>query len=390
MWYHRDFLEYFTQGQEELLPIKVLKGPRQCGKTSLLAKLQKYQMIYFDDLSVRQFAQENPKLFFDQLSGPLVLDEASLSPEIFPELKRRLDQERRSSTNKKLDIWITGSNQTLLQRDVRESLAGRASYFDLNTLSLHELNSIDLSVYMMRGGWPELHIKPELNPVRYLNDLIATFIEKDIVSAAGIEKTAAFSKCLQLTAGRVGQLFNASDIARNVGVEVLTVQSWLRLLEENAIVFSLMPYASNLNQRLIKTPKYYFLDVALAARLQGWNDYGPLQVSPAFGHLLENMALGEIIRFFSNRGESAQIYFIRTKDQVEIDFLIQLPNQVYIAAEVKAKPQDFTQQQLKVLDSLGIRIKEKWILSPIEGPKFANAKTISFSEIWQSLNDNLV
>ncbi|HAZ11700.1 MAG: hypothetical protein A2X86_18420 [Bdellovibrionales bacterium GWA2_49_15] len=389
MWYQRDFLTFIDHYQS--LPIKVLKGPRQCGKTSLLEKIPNYQTIYFDDLSTRQFAQENPRLFLDQNRGPLILDEASLAPNIFPELKRRVDEFRRTKNpEQKVDVWITGSNQTLLQKNVRESLAGRASYFDLNTLSWHELKNVELNAFMMKGGWPELHITPGLGPTRYLNDLISTFIEKDIVAAAGIEKTAAFSQCLQLAAGRVGQLCNASDIAKNVGVDVVTVQSWLRLLEENAIVQSVPPFFSNVNQRLIKTPKYYFSDVGLAVRLQGWTDYAPLQVSPAFGHLIENIALSEISRFFTNRGEAPVIYFLRTKDQIEVDFLIQLPNQKYIAAEVKTTPQDMTAAQLKVLDSLKINIIERWILTPSLGPNFANAKSINFSELWNALDRQTV
>ncbi len=97
-----------------------------------------------------------------------------------------------------------------------------------------------------------MYATPEINTVNYLNDFIATFIEKDIISAAGIEKKAAFTKALQLAAGRVGQLINYSDIAKNIGVDVTTLQSWVALLEENGILRIVHPFFSNLNQRLIK------------------------------------------------------------------------------------------------------------------------------------------
>jgi len=137
--------------------------------------------VLFDDLSIRSLAQENPSLFFEQFTGPLILDEATLAPAIFQELKLRVDKERRARQGGKtvsdIDIWITGSNQTLLQKVVRESLAGRANYFQLNTLSLHELKnffsqSIALKTILMKGGWPELHISPALNPVQFINDFI--------------------------------------------------------------------------------------------------------------------------------------------------------------------------------------------------------------------------
>ncbi len=346
------------------LPIKILKGPRQCGKTSLLLQLKTHHPIFFDDLNVRTFARENPRLFLDSFQGkPLLLDEATLVPEIFLELKRRVDESRREKKSPP-DIWITGSNQTLLRRQVQESLAGRASYFDLSTLSLEELGDCTLQDQLLKGGWPQLYVQPSLPTSRYLDDLIVTFIEKDIAAAARVEKIAAFMQTLRLTAGRVGQLFNASDIATNVSVDVTTVQSWLALLEQNGILRRIAPFYTNLNQRLIKAPKYYLEDTAMACRLQGWSQFEPLLLSPAFGSLLENLALSEIVKFFVNRVMQPEIYFVRSKEKVEVDFLIALPNQRYIAAEVKASVHSFTKKQTRLLDSLQINIVERWILYP--------------------------
>lgn len=394
MWIQRDLLNFLQNHEDQTLPIKVLRGPRQVGKTSLLHHLKTHKLILFDDLTIRTLAQENPSLFFEQFSGPLILDEATLAPQIFPELKRRIDIERRERQEKAIsipmDIWITGSNQTLLQKEVRESLAGRASYFLLNTLSLHEWENsfsepVSLRTMFMRGGWPELHASPQLNPVHYLNDFIATFIEKDIVAAAGIEKRAAFSKALQLSAARVAQLLNYSDIAKNVGVDTTTVQAWISLLEQNGVMRILQPYHTNLNQRLIKTPKIYFEDTGLAVRLQGWSEFEPLLLSPYFGHLLENLALTEVLRFFINQGMQPQIYFVRSKEQVEVDFLIQLSNQRFIAVEVKTTPMDFTTSQLSLLNSLELNIVEKWIVSFSGSVNFANARLILCNQIFQNL-----
>lgn len=392
MWFKRDLstnIDSLTA-----LPIKILKGPRQVGKTSLLESMGRYRTLYFDDLALRQRAQSDPKLFFDQFSGPLLLDEATLAPEIFPELKRRVDESRRQrrSSNENgestqpIDLWITGSNQTLLQKNVRESLAGRASYFDLNTLSIHELGKPKLADLLLKGGWPELHANPSMKPVPYLNDLIATFIEKDIVSAAGIEKRAAFSRALQLSAARIGQLFNAADIAKTVGVDLTTVQSWNSIAEQNGIVRVLLPYHSNLNKRLIKSPKVYFEDTALACRFQGWSEFEPLFLSPMLGQLIENIALAEFVRFFQGRGERPEIYFLRTKEKVEIDFLMRLPNRRFVAVEVKTTPEDFSHAQRALLDSIEENVVARWVVSPQGGPRFANADNLSFVEVWGRLD----
>lgn len=382
------------QFQKPRLPIKILRGPRQVGKTSLLDHLGTHHLILFDDLRIRSFAKENPSLFFDQYSGPLILDEATLVPEIFLELKKRVDEQRRMRNKQNLevslDVWITGSNQTLLQKNVSESLAGRASYFSLNTLSLHEIyedrkEHAILRNILMRGGWPELYSDLSINSIHYLNDFIATFIEKDIVSAAGIERKAAFSKSLQLAAGRIGQLINYSDISRVIGVDLTTVQSWFKLLEQNGIMKIIQPYQSNLNQRLIKTPKIYFEDVGLITRLQGWTEYDPLFVSPYFGNLIENLAFIEISKFFSNHGLPLEIFFLRSKEKVEIDFLLQLPNQRFVAIEVKTTPVDFSTAQLQLLNSIQMNTVERWVLSPQSEHHFKNSQVISFCDIFSNL-----
>jgi predicted AAA+ superfamily ATPase len=172
---------------------------------------------------------------------------------------------------------------------------------------------------------------------------------------------------------------------KDTGVDVTTIQSWISLLEQNGVVRVVQPYFNNLNQRLIKMPKFYFEDVALAVRLQGWSQFGPLSLSPYFGSLIENLAFSEIERFFTNRAMNPAIYFVRSKEKVEVDFLIKLPNDKYIAAEVKTTPVDLTQQQLKLIDSLGLNIVEKWVLSPIKVPGFTHGKCVSFEEIHDNL-----
>jgi predicted AAA+ superfamily ATPase len=95
MWIQRDLATFLQSSQGQTLPIKILMGPRQVGKTTLLHHLRSHKLVLFDDLGVRTLAEEHPVLFFDQFEGPLILDEATLAPQIFPELKRRVDIERR-------------------------------------------------------------------------------------------------------------------------------------------------------------------------------------------------------------------------------------------------------------------------------------------------------
>ncbi|HSW72760.1 MAG TPA: AAA family ATPase, partial [Chlamydiales bacterium] len=114
MWIKRDLLAFLQSKRAQGLPVKVLRGPRQVGKTSLLNHLGTHKLVLFDDLGIRNLAETNPSLFFEQFTGPLILDEATLAPQIFPEIKKRVDAERRhhQDTGKPVtfDIWVTGSN----------------------------------------------------------------------------------------------------------------------------------------------------------------------------------------------------------------------------------------------------------------------------------------
>ena len=264
------------------LPVQILRGVRQCGKSSLLAQLGEPRRTHvtLDDLRLRQTASEDPGLFLSQYPPPLTIDEVQHAPALFSEIKMRVDAaraDRRRGQTTRLDslFWVTGSNQILPAQHVRESLAGRATAYTLHTLSIAELRrgvpGFTLPQAFLRGGWPELYVAPDLDPVRYLNDLVLTFIEKDIAQSAGIQKIPLFAKSLGLLAARTGCLFNASEIAASCSVKSVTIQEWTGILERNFLLLLLPGYHSNLNKRLIKAPKLYFLDVGLAARLQGWD-----------------------------------------------------------------------------------------------------------------------
>ncbi|HCU23783.1 MAG TPA: hypothetical protein DF383_02100, partial [Deltaproteobacteria bacterium] len=269
MWISRDLEKSWSQAAS--LPVKILRGVRQCGKSALLQKLggDSRQHITLDDLQTRRTAEEDPALFFEQYPWPLIIDEVQYAPRLFPEIKKRIDDLRRArpQSEKVLSrspLWLTGSNQILLDQRVRESLAGRAGYFSLHTLSVAELQNglegFSVKECFLKGGWPELYVTPSLSPVEYLNNYLLSYLEKDIVMSAGILKVSAFEKALGLLGARVSTLLNASEIAAHVGVQATTVQEWLGLLERNQIVFLLPGYFHNLSKRLIKSPRLYFLD----------------------------------------------------------------------------------------------------------------------------------
>jgi hypothetical protein len=330
--------------------IQVLLGPRQCGKSTLFAALfsknnsnlaiantaknfNTFTEITFDDLQLRQLANQDPALFLQQFPPPLLLDEVQYVPNLFPELKRKIDQIKqdnlfqKTARKKSATLFrLTGSNQILMDKNIKESLAGRASYFHLNTLTVHEilraLPKTPLQDILFKGGWPELHTDTTLSVTSYLNDYIRSYVEKDIILSAGIQKIAEFLTVLRLCAARTGQETDYSDIHKDSGVSSVAIKEWIGLLERADLVYQLKPYFNNLNKRLIKRPKLYFLDTGLAVRLQGWSESMPLFTSPQIGGLFETLVLAEIVKFIRNYGKDWELFFWRTKDGQEVDIII--------------------------------------------------------------------
>ena len=346
MWIKRDISNIIEKNND---PVQVFRGPRQCGKSSLILHLGAgFKEVSLDDPALRELAQRDPELFLSQFgTEKLFIDEAQYAPELFPSLKRRVDLLKRrglAEDNFKAQtiLRITGSNQILMDKNIKESLSGRASFFDMNTLSVSEIlaakkKSIQDILYI--GGWPELHANPDKDPKKFLDDYINSYIEKDIVLAAGIQKRAEFLKFARLLAGRVGEIVEYSSLGKDVGVDSKTIKDWVSVLEQMHIISLVAPYSSNLSSRLIKSPKIYFNDTGLACRLQGWTSADPIMTSPQQGHLFENLVFSELYKMNLNFQLGWRIYHWRSRAGEEIDFLIERGVQhdpIFIEAKVSA------------------------------------------------------
>lgn len=347
MYIERDIIARLKSNAQ---PAQLVIGPRQCGKSTLLSHVSagKAEEISFDDFALRELANRDPALFFEQFVPPLILDEIQYVPALFPEIKKRIDVLKKARLqNNAATIPVlfrmTGSNQWLLDTNVKESLVGRASYFYLNTLTVHEIIKAfpkkNFAEILFAGGMPEYYINADLLLMQYLNDYIHSYIEKEVMLTMGIQKQASFSTLLRLLAARTGMLLDYTSIGNEAGIAAVTVKEWVGVLAHNQFVHCLQPYANNLNKRLIKTPKCYFFDTGIAARLQGWQSMTPMLVSPQVGALFETLVFAEIFKFIQNYGKDWQLYFWRTKDGEEIDFVIITANGCVIPFDAKMSVQ---------------------------------------------------
>ena len=304
-------------------PIVTVSGPRQSGKTTLVRKcLGEYGYVNLEDFDSEEFARSDPKGFLMRYPAPLVIDEAQRVPELMSSLQVAVDSRRDAMGQ----YVLTGSHQLLLKEKVSQSLAGRTAILDLLPLSLAELGTVadgmDADEIMFRGFMPEIW-RQGVSPSRYYRNYLRTYVERDVRAMVNIRNLAMFEKFLRLLAGRIGQLANLSQLSVEVGVSSTTLAEWLSVLEASHIVYRLAPYFGNFSKRLVKTQKFYFTDVGLAAHLLGISTAAQLSRDPLRGSLFENLVVMDAVKWYKNRDEDAQFYFLRTQTGFEIDLLVE-------------------------------------------------------------------
>lgn len=318
----------------EVYPIVTLVGPRQSGKTTLAKDtFPGYTYVNLERLETRRFAKDDPKGFFESFPPPLIIDEVQNCPDLLSEIQVLSD-----SLGKKGSFILTGSQQLSLMEGVTQSLAGRTALLTLWPLSLQELAAASISKSrdeaVIWGGMPRIY-DSGIEPGIYYRDYFRTYVERDIRSLMKIKDFDKFEVFVKLLAGRVGQVFNASALAGDVGVSSKTIGEWVSLLETSNIIFKLRPWFGNLGKRLIKSPKIYFTDTGLASMLLGIENTQQLARDPLLGNLFENLVVAEMMKAAHNENRLTEFYYFRTDTGVEVDLLYKSADQ-WVGVEVKA------------------------------------------------------
>lgn len=335
-------------------PAVLITGARQTGKTTLLKKItdsQNIQYLTFDDPIEEQSAKNDPKSFLDFHPYPFMFDEIQYIPDLFRYLKIQIDQNRQNGM-----YFLTGSQQFKLMETASESLSGRIGIVQLYPLSAREIRDDEnsesfiptkdfilarnsslkqrdsnikktwLSIYT--GGYPEV-VKGNVLPKDFYANYLKTYIEHDIKKLTQVADEMQFLQFISVAAARTGQLVNYSDISKDCGISEVTAKKWLSLLVSSGLVYLLQPYSANIEKRVVKTAKLYFMDTGLAAYLTRWSNPDVMQSGAMAGAFFETYVISEIIKSFSNNGEEPPIYFYRDKDKYEIDLLIEQNNILY-------------------------------------------------------------
>ncbi len=305
---------------QKYFPVAVITGPRQSGKTSLCRHLfPDFKYVNLEDLSVRGFASSDPVGFIDSLGDKAVIDEVQNVPGILSMIQVRVDEKpgRR--------FVLTGSSNFSLLEKLSQSLAGRAAVFTVLPFSLREVPPAWLSqttdALMFRGEYPGVVANGIPAPLFYRN-YYNTYVERDVRDLLRVSNLLRFDKFMRLLAARCGSEFNASALAKEVGVSSRTISEWLSILSASYIAYTVAPYFANISKRLTKMPKVYFYDTGLVCYLLGIEDASQLDRGMYRGAVFENLAMGELLKGRLNTGADPCLNFYREYSGKEVDAMV--------------------------------------------------------------------
>lgn len=327
-----------TLGQGKVV---LVTGPRQVGKTTVLKQHlgDGYDYVSMENPRDYLLAKEDAVLFFETNTLPLIIDEVQRVPELFSPVKWMVDQ-----SDDKGAIVLAGSQTYHLMRGVSESLAGRVRILEMPGLSLRELLGDsaqprpyvpgmiepqtppfegDIWEVIHRGSMPALQA-PDVDWDSYYSDYVTTYLERDVRELVNIKDETKFYNFMVACAARSGQLLNATDIADVVDVSAKTVKAWLSVLQASNILRLVEPFWPNVDKRLTKTPKVFFMDTGLVCHLTRWTNSEQLRRGASAGHVFETFVVSEVLKSYMNSGRNLRdVWFYRDARKREIDLVVQ-------------------------------------------------------------------
>lgn len=368
-------------------PVVIVCGQRQTGKSTMLRHLAEPDRVCvsFDKLETRTLAENDPALFFETYGHKLLIDEFQRVPSILLAIKDIVDNAQYNGENPNGMFWLTGSQKFVMMKNISETLAGRVAVFSLLPLSQREIDGKESEPFnpeiealkakdyenktlsntferIFQGGMPKLLGDKTLDRDLYFSSYMDTYIERDVSALEQVGKLDEFRALVTYLAANTAQELKYESISRDIGVSAPTVKEWVTILQRSSIIYILRPYYNNINRRLVKTPKCYFLDTGLAAYLTRWPTYETLMNGNASGAFFETFVVGEILKSYYNCGKEPNIYYYRDIDKKEIDLLMVGSNQVFPIEIKKSKTPSEADKNFSVLDKLGLKVMPGLIL----------------------------
>lgn len=369
----------------EYMPIVLLRGARQTGKTTLAKVIstqdKKYNYLSFDHLPSLLAAKNDPVGFIARLEKPVILDEIQRVPELFLPIKSDVDENRHPGR-----YFLTGSADPLLIPKLGDSLAGRMRLLTLWPLSQSEIegrqetfletvfnrlpiktgktllcSKEDILLRAGKGGYPApLQMVSEQQRSEWFNDYVSLVLQKDILDLSKIENVTQIPNLLMLVAARTGGLLNTEELARSVKLSAVTLHRYLDLLKTLFLVHLVPAWSGNLGKRMVKSPKIYLTDTALQLFMLNVNFERLSKDVNLIGNVIENFVVLELLKQMSWSDLNIQMFHYRDYAQSEVDIVLEGPGGDLVAIEIKSS-QTISADDFKGLKQLQSAAGEKFI-----------------------------
>ncbi|MFH1807631.1 MAG: ATP-binding protein [Pseudomonadota bacterium] len=337
-----------------VMPVTVVTGARQTGKTTAVRELGAGRQFYsLDDISILDLAQRDASQLLK--SRPVTIDEAQRAPGLFLAVKQAVDERRHPG-----DFILTGSANLNLGDLVSESLAGRALYLELPPFCPAEwraregrLAPLDQlfeesfdpgdwpceegawAAWLLRGGFaPSLELASDQDRGLWLGSYVQTYLERDLRQLSAISSLPDFQRLMVLAAHRCARLLNQADLARDAALSHATAHRYINLLEAGFLITRLRPYTAGSARSVVRTPKLLWNDCGLAAWLAGLRRPDDVMKRPDTGFWLEQAIFMTLQTWRALDPVERRLYFWRDKSGREVDFVLEKRGQL-VAIELK-------------------------------------------------------
>lgn len=337
--------------------VVLINGARQCGKTTLARQVGARRGMTWRSLDksvLREAAVRSPDDFIAD-AELLVIDEVQRAPELLLAIKESVDRDPRPGR-----YLLTGSVRLLGLRTVPDLLPGRIETIELWPMSQGEIDDqpdgfVDAvfaeggalthetdesrSSYiarLARGGFPEALARPERRRQRFHREYVGDLINRDVVQISEIERGPEMRALIAMLAARSGQLVVPHALANSLGLSQETVRRYLAMLEEVFLIKRVRAWSRNLSSRAVGTAKVAMVDSGLATSLTRQTEASLSDPTSPLGGLLEAFAAMEIARQLTWSEEQVEMFHYRTRDQVEVDLVLENDRGKVVALDVKA------------------------------------------------------
>ncbi|OGV69601.1 MAG: hypothetical protein A2283_02000 [Lentisphaerae bacterium RIFOXYA12_FULL_48_11] len=358
-----------------LFPAVGLLGPRQAGKTTLA---KSFAGIYFDleteSSRLKLDTQWNDLISANEL---IILDEAQAWPEIFPRIRSAIDLDRKRNAR----FLILGSVSPFLMTHVSEALTGRLSLVELTPLMLQELHKAHSRHHWFYGGYPDGGILGGSKFPQWQIDYLNLLAQRDLPNWGMHARPQLTSRLLKMLTICNGQLWNASQIGKSLGLSHNTVNTYVDFLEGAYIVRRLQSYHVNMRKRLTKSPKLYWRDSGLLHALAGITSEDDLLSQPWVGHSWEGYVIEQLITGLCLSGLNPDASFFRTSDGYELDLVVKVRKQIW-AIEVKLSSSPSEDDMKNLARTATMISADKCILVSRTNDSFESGGLVSCSLPW--------